>query len=65
MVNAKAQKEDFELDSGLPDDFDAQISNATFGFKAEYQDGKVPLLLLELEGKVKPAWAAGQEKNGN
>ena len=59
MVNAKAQKEDFELDSGLPDDFDAQISNATFGFKAEYQDGKVPLLLLELEGKeIEPTTVA-------
>ena len=51
MVNIKATKEDFALESGLPDDFDAQISSASFGFKPEYQDGTVPLLLLELEGQ--------------
>jgi hypothetical protein len=59
MPNTKANKQDFELDSGLPDDFDAQISSATFGFKAEYRDGKVPLLLLELEGEeIEPTTAA-------
>lgn len=59
MSNVKANKEDFELESGLPDDFDAQISTASFGFKPEYQDGKVPLLLLDLEGKeIEPTTVA-------
>jgi hypothetical protein len=51
MSNVKANKQDFELESGLPDDFDAQVASAIFGFIPEYQDGKVPLLLLNLEGK--------------
>ena len=51
MSNIKASKEDYELESGLPDDFDAQIIESVFGFVAEYQEGKVPLLLLSLEGK--------------
>lgn len=59
MEKIKSTKEDFELESGLPDDFDAQISSASFGFKPEYQDGKVSLLLLELEGKeVEPTTVA-------
>lgn len=50
-----ATREDFELESGLPDDFDAVIAKAWFGFKAEYQKGQVPLLLLDLEGpEVEP-----------
>lgn len=47
----KATKEDFELESGLPDDFDAVIARSWFGFKEEYQKGTVPLLLLDLEGE--------------
>jgi hypothetical protein len=59
LEKIKALKEDFELESGLPDDFDAQISSASFGFKPEYQDGKVPLLLLDLEGKeIEPTTVA-------
>lgn len=50
-----ATREDFELESGLPDDFDAVIAKASFGFKDEYQKGTVPLLLLDLEGpEVEP-----------
>ena len=50
-----ATREDFELESGLPDDFDAVIAKGWFGFKSEYQQGKVPLLLLDLEGpEVEP-----------
>jgi len=45
-----ATREDFELESGLPDDFDAVITKSWFGFKEEYQKGTVPLLLLDLEG---------------
>jgi len=47
---SKATREDFELESGLPDDFDAIITRSWFGFKEEYQKGQVPLLLLDLEG---------------
>lgn len=50
MTTPKATKEDFELESGLPDDFDAMITRSWFGFKEEYQKGQVPLLLLDLEG---------------
>jgi len=45
-----ATQDDFELDSGLPDDFDAVITRAWFGYKNEYKQGTVPLLLLDLEG---------------
>lgn len=47
----KAMREDFELESGLPDDFDAVIARSWFGYKSEYQKGTVPLLLLDLEGE--------------
>jgi len=50
MTTPKATREDFELESGLPDDFDAVITRSWFGFKEEYQKGQVPLLLLDLEG---------------
>ncbi|MBA7613840.1 hypothetical protein ES703_21097 [subsurface metagenome] len=50
MTTGKATREDFELESGLPDDFDAMITRSWFGFKEEYQKGQVPLLLLDLEG---------------
>jgi hypothetical protein len=59
MSNVKANKQDFELESGLPDDFDAPIINAIFGYKPEYQEGKVPLLLLDLGGKeIEPTTVA-------
>lgn len=51
MEKPKATKEDFELESGLPDDFDGAITRSWFGFKEEYQKGQVPLLLLDLEGE--------------
>ena len=51
MDKIKSTKEDFELESGLPDDFDAQISSATFGFKAEYRDGKCRYCYLNLKAK--------------
>lgn len=51
MEKPKATREDFELESGLPDDFDAAIVRSWFGYKAEYQKGEVPLLLLDLEGE--------------
>ena len=47
----KATKEDYELESGLPDDFDALITRSWFDFKPEYQKGTVPLLLFDLEGQ--------------
>jgi hypothetical protein len=50
MTIGKATREDYELESGLPDDFDAVITRAWFGYKQEYQKGEVPLLLLDLEG---------------
>lgn len=49
-MTTKATREDFELESGLPDDFDAAIARSWFGYKEEYQKGQVPLLLLDLEG---------------
>jgi len=49
-MTSKATREDFELESGLPDDFDAVIVRSWFGYKEEYQKGTVPLLLLDLKG---------------
>jgi len=49
-MTSKATREDYELESGLPDDFDAVIARSWFGYKEEYQKGQVPLLLLDLEG---------------
>ena len=56
MTNkSNATRDDFELDSGLPDDFDAVITRSWFGHKEEYQGGRVPLLLFDLEGpEVEP-----------
>jgi len=51
MEKPKATREDYELESGLPDDFDAVIARSWFGYKEEYQKGTVPLLLLDLEGQ--------------
>jgi len=47
----EATQEDYELESGLPDNFDVAIVNSWFGYKKEYQKGEVPVLLLDLEGE--------------
>ena len=39
-------KESFELDSGLPDDYEVLIERAEFGFRDKYRGGDVPLLVL-------------------
>jgi len=51
MDKSKATRGDYELESGLPDDFDAAVARSWFGYKEEYQKGQVPLLLLDLEGE--------------
>ena len=43
------QKDSWNTDTGLPDDFDFTITSAIFGFRSEYQDGEVPLLIWEGE----------------
>ena len=43
------QKDSWNTDTGLPDDFDFTITSAIFGFRKEYQDGEVPLLIWEGE----------------
>ena len=40
-------KDSWDLDSGLPDDFDFYITGASFGYRSEYMDGKVALLIWE------------------
>jgi len=43
MPDSKAS---FELDSGLPDDYEVVVENAHFGFHEKYRGGDVPLLIL-------------------
>jgi hypothetical protein len=42
-------KDSWDLDSGLPDDFDFHITGASFGYRGEYMDGEVALLIWEGE----------------
>lgn len=42
-------REDWKLLTGLPDDFDGEITDAVFGFNQNYMSGSVPLLMLTLE----------------
>jgi hypothetical protein len=42
-------KDSWDTDSGLPDDFDFHITGASFGYRSEYMDGEVPLLIWEGE----------------
>lgn len=42
-------KDSWDLDSGLPDDFDFHITGASFGYRSEYMDGEVALLIWEGE----------------
>jgi hypothetical protein len=48
-VSDKELKDSWSLDSGLPDDFDFYITGASFGYRKEYMDGEVPLLIWEGE----------------
>jgi hypothetical protein len=65
-------KDSWSLDSGLPDDFDFYITGATFGYRSEYMDGEVPLLIWEGESPDEDIetiiWPCGQgweaAKNG-
>jgi len=41
-----ADKESFELDSGLPDDYEIVVERAEFGYREVYRGGDVPLLIL-------------------
>ena len=42
-------KDSWDLESGLPDDFDFYITGASFGYRQEYMDGDVALLIWEGE----------------
>jgi hypothetical protein len=59
------EKEDsWTLSSGLPDDFDFHITGAAFGYRQEYMDGEVPLLIWEGESPDEDVesiiWPCGQ-----
>jgi len=41
----KDTKESWKTTSGLPDDFDFHITDSSWGFREEYQNGEVPLLI--------------------
>jgi len=40
-----ANKESFELDNGLPDDYEIVVERAEFGYREVYRGGEVPLLI--------------------
>lgn len=42
-------EEEWETESGLPDDIDCWVSKSYFGYNPEYMQGKVPLLIWEGE----------------
>jgi len=41
-----ADKKSFELDSGLPDDYEVVVERAEFGYRDVYLSGEAPLLIL-------------------
>lgn len=57
-------KDSWSLDSGLPDDFDFYITNASFGYREEYMNGEVPLLIWQGESPDEDVesiiWPCGQ-----
>jgi hypothetical protein len=57
-------KDSWDLDSGLPDDFDFHITGASFGYRQEYMDGEVPLLIWQGESPDEDVesiiWPCGQ-----
>ena len=61
---AEQVKDSWDLDSGLPDDFDFHITGVTFGYRQEYMDGEVPLLIWEGESPDEDIesiiWPCGQ-----
>ena len=61
---AEQLKDSWSLDSGLPDDFDFHITGAAFGYRQEYMDGEVPLLIWEGESPDEDVesiiWPCGQ-----
>jgi hypothetical protein len=64
MTKEEQVKDSWSLDSGLPDDFDFHITGATFGYRQEYMDGEVPLLIWEGESPDEDIesiiWPCGQ-----
>ena len=58
------ERDSWDLDSGLPDDFDFHITGASFGYRQEYMDGEVPLLIWEGESPDEDVesiiWPCGQ-----
>ena len=44
-----ADKKSFELDSGLPNDYETVVENAEFSYREVYRGGDVPLLILYCE----------------
>ena len=57
-------KDSWDLDSGLPDDFDFYITDASFGYREEYMNGEVPLLIWQGESPDEDIesiiWPCGQ-----
>lgn len=57
-------KDTWDLDSGLPDDFDFFITDASFGYREEYMNGEVPLLIWQGESPDEDVesviWPCGQ-----
>lgn len=68
MAKTTEKVNDWELESGLPDDFDFYITRAEFGYLAEYTDqngAQVPLLIwygespdVEFDGPI--PWSLGK-----
>ena len=63
MAKQPVQQDEWDTESGLPDDLDAWINRAYFGFNPLYMDGKVPLLIWECESahydNLSVVWAIG------
>jgi len=57
-------KDSWDRESGLPDDFDFHITDASFGYRQEYMDGEVPLLIWQGESPDEDVesiiWPCGQ-----
>lgn len=48
-MTTKRTKDSWDTDSGLPDDFDFYITGASFGYRDEYMNGEVALLIWDGE----------------
>jgi pyruvate/2-oxoglutarate dehydrogenase complex dihydrolipoamide acyltransferase (E2) component len=47
--NRPPQDDDWDTISGLPDDFDGWVAKTSFGYRDDYMDGEIALLIWEVE----------------